>query len=273
MAGQNSASSSSQRPVRVDASQAVAKICTGCNMDVGAMPRVKDEAGRYWCKPCLARAEEAARASQTAPDETRFGDDGGGFDGVDLAAAAAVEARAEAAQIDLPKEIRCPGCKGELPKEVRICIRCGYDKTRRSQLATKVEKVREKSTERPSRVSSGETPVGLGIGLGLASMAGAGLMFAGDPTLLLVGFLAVAALGVAAFICVVVAQFQSGDTGWGIASVVGLVLPLVGLSTLYWGLVKCSSPWIRWFYGLNVLGSIGLVVALFSGRLEGVVNL
>ena len=211
MAGGQPTSSGTGKAARPVAVQGVAKVCTSCGQDVAALPRVKDEAGRYWCKPCVAKEE--ARASQKAAgagggsDETRYGEDGGaGFDGIDLAAAAAVEARAEAIRLEVPKELRCPGCSGELDPSARICIKCGYDKERRGKVATQVHKAPKLKASREELANADNTAGKVLLGVGLVLVAcGMFAPWAGDAGVPL--SLALSVFTAATFITCVVFAF------------------------------------------------------------------
>ncbi|HZW05510.1 MAG TPA: hypothetical protein VFF65_00180 [Phycisphaerales bacterium] len=108
------------------------KVCSVCNVDCANRPRVKDELGRYTCKQCVERASAAGQ--QRADD-----------DGLDLRAAAMMEARSEAAE--LPEAESCPKCHGFMAASQRLCTRCGYDRKRGAKVMTRVEQVKEQKSD------------------------------------------------------------------------------------------------------------------------------
>lgn len=165
MSGSNSLSSGNKRPVAVG--PVGSKVCNVCGKDVAQLPRVKDDQGRYWCKPCEARAaaqqvedNDSTKAGGDAPGSNGPAFEGGrnaprtmtsspravgnGIydtgDGLDLSAAVQYESQAEA--VELPKEQQCPSCHGHMEQSARVCIHCGYDRQRKTRLSTKVEKVK-----------------------------------------------------------------------------------------------------------------------------------
>lgn len=287
MSGNNSLSSGSKRPVAVG--PVGSKICNVCGKDVAQLPRVKDDQGRYWCKPCEARAaaqqvedNDSTKAGGDAPGSNGPAFEGGrnaprtmtpspravgnGIydtgDGLDLSAAVQYEAQAEA--VELPKEQQCPSCHGHMEQSARVCIHCGYDRQRRTRLSTKVEKVKEASSG--SRRSGGTSEAGLWFcaALGIVSVGVCWIPWV-MPDIGLFAFLAVVAIGMASYITTTVCQFRDGETGWGIVSIVGFFLTIGSIANPLWAIGFSGRPWLAIFSGGSLVGSLVVTAAAYFG--------
>lgn len=288
MAGGNSTSSGGKRPISVGPTGS--KLCSVCGKDVAQLPRVKDDQGRYFCKPCEARA-----AAQKAEDNdsTKVGGDAPGSngpafeggrnaprpmtasspravgngiydtgDGLDLSAAAQYEARAEA--VELPKEKQCPSCRGHMEQEARVCIHCGFDRQRKTRLSTKVEKVKapKGAASAPCASASGSNAwlaqailaVGLLLMLGyIASpwIGPAAAMIIGVPASLFVG---------ASVITAIVMAFVDKRPGIALAGILYLlsVLTMAGL------LIKLAKQRADRNNGISIDPSEAMQLGIFS---------
>lgn len=146
------------------------KSCTRCAADVDGKPRVKDAKGRYLCRPCFD-VLSAAKASRS--DQSTAGDDRVRIAGIHPGA----RAEAAAAQgpdlstddnaliFDLapsPGSVAkaggpCPTCGRYLPRDVKLCVNCGYNTATGANLGTSVgiDKVKtSKEDERDAHLAA-----------------------------------------------------------------------------------------------------------------------
>lgn len=97
---------------------APAKICALCNQDCSERPRVKDNRGRYICKPCEdRRAGGPASMPHAIQPATQPADD---FIALEPDEPGPAEAERTISV--------CPACGSALGPGAAVCIRCGYDK-------------------------------------------------------------------------------------------------------------------------------------------------
>ncbi len=287
MSGSNSLSSGNKRPVAVG--PVGSKVCNVCGKDVAQLPRVKDDQGRYFCKPCEARAaaqqvedNDSTKAGGDAPGSNGPAFEGGrnaprsmtsspravgnGIydtgDGLDLSAAAQYEAQAEA--VELPKEQQCPSCRGHMEQSSRVCIHCGYDRQRKTRLSTKVEKVKApKGAASASRKNAGGSNAWLAqaiLGVGVLLMLGyiaspwigpAAAMIIGVPASLFVG---------ASVITAIVMAFIDKRPGIALAGILYLlsVLAMAGL------LIKLAKQRADRESGISIDPSEAMQLGIFS---------
>jgi hypothetical protein len=281
-----SPSRSAPKPVVASAAH---KVCCTCGINVADKPRVKDEMGRYWCKPCVAKAElDAAQNNVANPDDTRAGADipasGGGmagprsspniFDGADdaLDLATAAKYEAVAAPAELPRESSCPSCKQYMAKEARICIHCGYDRQRKMRLKTTVEKAVDPDGAGKRKRSGGDIPGGDALrwtfaATGLLSAAGgiALWMLAPDSPLALIALITVVVVNFTAYIVTTVLQFRDGETWWGVVSIVGFFFTFGAIANTLWGLFFSGRPWMSLLMAGGLIGYIAALTAVYLG--------
>lgn len=107
----------------------MAKICAVCGEDCSDRPRVKDRAGRYYCKPCeVKRAAEtvvAVGSASTTSTTLLAVDDAEGVIPIEEAHVAAEKA--------------CPVCMLRISADAVVCVHCGYDERKGIQSSTLVE--------------------------------------------------------------------------------------------------------------------------------------
>ena len=155
----------------VRGAQVSQKICTICQKDCSERPRVRDEQGRYFCKACLIRQRAKSMAQEhdrrQADKQTgqlhAKGEDASHEDMLDIYA---IEDEKDAQGKDanelsplpgfnpLPVDLidteveqhSCPVCKRTLAADARICVGCGYDKSKGIQSSTRIEKTTRKGT-------------------------------------------------------------------------------------------------------------------------------
>jgi ribosomal protein L37E len=245
--------------------------------------------GRYWCKPCVAKAElDAAQQNAANPDETRAGADipasgggmagprstpnifDGGDEGLDLATAAKYEAIA--APAELPRETSCPSCKQYMAQEARICIHCGYDRQRKMRLKTTVEKAVDLDGSGKRKRSGGDIPGGEALRWGFAAtglLSAAGgialwMVEAGTP-LAWACFAVMVVVNFTAYIVATVLQFRDGETWWGVVSIVGFFFTFGAIANTLWGLFFSGRPWMSLLMAGSLIGSVAGVGAVYFG--------
>ena len=91
------------------------KTCVVCAADCADRPRVKDPAGRYYCRTCY---ESAKRADGHQERPLASSDELGGLSPAEPAAAAD---RAERHHDGYPN------CRSPMPDDAVICTQCGYN--------------------------------------------------------------------------------------------------------------------------------------------------
>jgi len=130
------------------ASGSAGKTCRRCGVDCSKLPRVKDDRGRYYCKPCYeaARREkvrrDAARAALAAEPEPAAVDD----EPVDVEPIDTAEEDSRTTEIALEAdsfaigdwseaplqletvEETCPGCGGAMAASAVVCLGCGFNR-------------------------------------------------------------------------------------------------------------------------------------------------
>jgi hypothetical protein len=113
--------------------QTTGKICVRCQTECSDRPRIKDQAGRYICKPCL-KPEELSKLKQgrsAAPAAA-------GHEAVrqlDESSGALPDVPAIPITVS-PSLSVCPKCRSSIPYGQGLCIECGYDVARGRQLST-----------------------------------------------------------------------------------------------------------------------------------------
>jgi len=252
------------------------KMCVICGIDVAQIARVKDETGRYMCRPCAVKqaklsekmAVQQTKATNAARAGTRPAIDDPDA-GVDLAGAVSAERSAETRE--LPPELACPKCSGYMEAEQKLCLRCGYDRVRKAAVATKVEKARDVKdpTERRRRAGLDvETWLAImGLVLGVASIIGAAQAFF-DPKLAFAGAVVAGISGLACTISIIVVQFRSGEKVWGIVTILSGFVPFLQLGVLYWVIAECDRYWLKYWYATSFIAIVLVVFAAFSGKLK-----
>ncbi len=109
----------------------MAKICAVCGEDCSDRPRVKDKAGRYYCKPCEAKA--AARSGFAAVAASA------GTTATTMLAADGVDDIIPIEDAHVAVEKACPVCMLRISADAVVCVHCGYDERKGIQSSTLVE--------------------------------------------------------------------------------------------------------------------------------------
>ena len=144
-------------------SPAPAKVCIRCATDVAAKPRVKDDRGRYLCRPCFdavagERADPRRRAHDPGHEPVRIA---GLHADTPPAPAPAQPPDDNALIFDLapsPGSVAqgggpCPTCGQYLPRDVKLCVNCGYNTATGATLGTRVAVEKVKATRESGRDS------------------------------------------------------------------------------------------------------------------------
>jgi hypothetical protein len=108
------------------------KICVICGQNCAGKPRVKDNAGRYYCKACHERALARTRPSTAKPPDVSPAavdpaPDADVFALEDILPDPSAAPLPEAPPITSSGSLghRCRGCQAELPTGSVICVNCG----------------------------------------------------------------------------------------------------------------------------------------------------
>ncbi len=152
----------------------VAKMCTICGTDVANKPRTKDAKGRYVCKECVERAQQAKAAkaqAEAAPVAVKAGPKSG----------AEVQAGDNSFLLDLAKpeipkgKVMCPSCGKAMSEEAVICVSCGFNKTKNEKLHVQVlkPKIERERSRGLSFVNAATAPLFAIIGSAICGVIGA----------------------------------------------------------------------------------------------------
>ncbi len=145
-----------------------AKVCVKCASDVSAKPRVKDDKGRYLCRPCfdaVAPQRRGAPARSTPQPPPAAGpDDPIRIDGIhDNPDAASINPAPDPDDNALIFDIApvgggpgtqggpCPSCGHFLAAGVKICVNCGFNSLTGQNLGTSVGVEKVKTTRQDLR--------------------------------------------------------------------------------------------------------------------------
>ncbi|MCL4743118.1 MAG: hypothetical protein KJZ54_13050 [Phycisphaerales bacterium] len=108
----------------------MAKICAICGEDCSDRPRVKDRAGRYYCKPCEVKAASRPGVAAPAPAATVS---------TAILAAESDEDFIPIEEAHVAGEKACPVCMLKISADAVVCVHCGYDERKGIQSSTLVE--------------------------------------------------------------------------------------------------------------------------------------
>ena len=133
--------------------QAGNKICKLCGQDCSTRPRIKDKAGRYFCRDCYEKAIEKKRSARDAPSSPPSSSVESD-DGVDWASEMlGMEAAAPAVGGGLNV---CPKCNAPMAGGAVLCTQCGYNaKTGKRSAAAVAEPVGAARKATGSRTGGG----------------------------------------------------------------------------------------------------------------------
>ena len=102
------------------------KVCIYCNVDCASKPRIKDEAGRYACRPCFDQRAQAKAASPAAAPARAASSKAAPvaptvstYDDEDAALQAAI---ANAPKVDIATTT-CASCGAAMPTTAAVCAR------------------------------------------------------------------------------------------------------------------------------------------------------
>jgi uncharacterized Zn finger protein (UPF0148 family) len=253
------------------------KRCRKCGSDLLHRPRVKDNRGRYYCKPCYetalaAKREKAAaeqrsmRAAATTPSEespaaepeaiAEILPDEGDVSRYD----ALLDVESSAA---LPAPVTCPSCGRGLATDAVICTACGYDRRTGRRIGVSSAPPTEPQSPRAGRsiaarrsssAAADGTPQFWQTGwfFGVASLAFFGLLFAGAQANagLSIAFQAVQIIySLVVTLWIIVLAFQEGVAQ-------GLLSFLCGPYLLYFGFAKVESTHLKFGLGVSIIANV-----------------
>jgi hypothetical protein len=229
----------------------VAKMCTICGTDVANKPRTKDAKGRYVCKECVERAQQAKAAkaqAEAAPVAVKAGPK----------SAAEVQAGDNSFLLDLAKpeipkgKVMCPSCGKAMSEEAVICVSCGFNKTKNEKLHVQVLKPKiEKATKMQRQATiEDRQPMITGI-VTLLITLGCGALAWGDSS------------GGGAFVALLVLRLIVGGVGvwirWS-AFEEGLLPFLMCLFVpfydMYFVYFKSGNSTMKWLYPVMWVGVV-----------------
>lgn len=103
------------------------KVCVLCGQSCAGKPRVKDQAGRYYCKACHDQALARQHSPAAPPPTEQPAPDANVFALEDILSDEAAAPLPEAPPITSSGRLgrRCSGCQAELPTGSVICVNCG----------------------------------------------------------------------------------------------------------------------------------------------------
>ncbi len=130
----------------------VAKMCTICGTDVANKPRTKDAKGRYVCKECVERAQQA-KAAKAQADAAPSVRESGAVAAVPLASDNTF--LLDMAKPAIPKgKVMCPSCGKAMGEEAVICVSCGFNKSKNEKLHVQVLKPKIEKAPKSARHTS-----------------------------------------------------------------------------------------------------------------------
>lgn len=130
-----------------------AKICGLCGQDCSNKPRIKDNAGNYFCKACMESKQAAKPAPAAAPRPATpralapASASGGGYD---IFADNVIGSK----KIAGPSKL-CVSCNTPMKEDSVVCVNCGYNQQSGKGLKTKV--VIEKDPSKAAQVAGAAT--------------------------------------------------------------------------------------------------------------------
>ncbi|MGQ0627240.1 MAG: hypothetical protein ACT4PL_03965 [Phycisphaerales bacterium] len=203
----------------------VQKKCMFCGVDVTQIPRMKDASGRYACKACAE--QKMAVAKKSAPGSAAAPSGEGPLDLADIA-------RTIPSSVQNAKA--CTACGAYVAQNAIICTSCGVNFETGKGVRTRVEasvapKGKTKSRSSGAGINISATTFAFGIiGVLVAIFAGTFVL----PQLVFVLYAASILIWLGYFILLVVSAFQDGHASWGIAAILSIFVPFVGIAVLYY---------------------------------------
>lgn len=237
----------------------VEKTCLICKQDCTGRPRTKDEKGRYICQACIDRygTEKVARIIADTDAFTKPYDDG-----IDLAAAAAAEAKTGPAE--LATDQACPKCSNFMQESARICMHCGFDRQEKRVIRTKVEKAKGDPREKVSVGEASKAAAVWGSIVLSVIMVASGLVAFVVPEAIIITLAIMVPISIALNVFVIICQFRDGDSVYGWISIIGVFVGVLWLATLYWIFAINHRGWLKWLVLAQVLAAILYIIAFVN---------
>ncbi len=272
------------------ASGSAGKTCRRCGVDCSKLPRVKDDRGRYYCKPCYeaARREKmqrnAARAALADEAEPAAIDDGpvetGPVETADedlRTTEIALEADSfiidDLSDAPLPLEAAeetCPGCAAPMPASAIVCMGCGFNRKTGRRMAVAGAAAAPPTTRGEMSRGAARGDAGTAATPGFVAQP---WFFGLASTLFFVGLYVVASRSVALAsvyqglqllfslvigLWILVVAFQEGAAH-------GILCVLCGPYALYYGLVRQENRHLKFGMGASLVAAV--LAAFLGGNL------
>lgn len=237
----------------------VEKVCLICKQDCTGRPRTKDDKGRYICQECIDKygPEKVARIIADTDAFTKPFDDG-----IDLAAAAAAEAKTTPAE--LTPDQSCPKCANFMQSSARICMHCGFDRQEKRVIRTKVQKAKADPGEKVSVGEASKAAVVWGSIVLSVIMVASGLVAFVVPEAIIITAVIMVPISLALNLFVIICQFRDGDSVYGWISVIGIFVGILWLATLYWIFAVNHRSWLKWMVLAQVLALVFYFIAIVN---------
>ncbi len=246
---------------------AVVKKCMFCGIDVSNSPRLKDEQGRYVCRPCAekkmpkaqskpagAPAASATNAAKKAPagepDAAAYELADGQLDLADIA---------KSVQGSVLNAKPCTNCGGFIPAGGKVCTSCGFNTETGKAVKTKVEKAVQERGEKKSKMPTihfDDSIVGIaiiGVMVSLFALTYVDVTFIG---IYAVAYLLFALIYV---VSLIVMPFRDGESSWGAFFVIALIINVLSVMSRMKGGIGFGG--VIPLFGLGVL--VGQIYYVF----------
>tara|TARA_E500000318_G_scaffold80251_1_gene75374 strand:- start:437 stop:1216 length:780 start_codon:yes stop_codon:yes gene_type:complete len=249
------------------------KRCIICGEDCTDRPRIKDGKGQYACRACVEKKQAGKKsatrdrpdaAPKAAPDAARAAT-GAGM--MEHWASRSAEGQIALGEIEQPK---CPKCEHPMMPDAVVCMGCGFNTQSGKRVFTRVQKAEKDKSSGGGGISLGgeNTVVIVGL-LGAIGLIAASALL-GEMGIIFAGVAALWTL--AAWIMMIVAAFQDGDSKWGIMGLCSII-PCLGLPTalaftFYYCIVGSTRTSWKANYWLSVLAYIGCYAAVMINNPE-----
>lgn len=219
-----------------------AKICGLCGQDCSNKPRIKDNAGNYFCKACMEAKQAAKPAPAAAPRPTApralapASASGGGYD---IFADNVIGSK----KISGPSKL-CASCNSPMKEDAVVCVNCGYNQQSGKGLKTKIAVDKEPKARKSRGYMSAWTLFFIFSGV-FALISCVGFL---DPSMFMGVMGLIMVCGAVAKLSLVVSAFQEGETMWGVLC---LVLPF---ADIFYAFFVSDRRFPKAMYGAVVVG-------------------
>lgn len=230
-----------------------AKICGLCGQDCANKPRIKDNAGNYFCKACMEAKQSAkpaaapAKPAASAPRAMAAPSASGG--GYDMFSDHVTGGKKIAGPTKL-----CTSCNTPMKEDAVVCVNCGYNQQSGKGLKTKIAVDKEPKVRKSRGYMSTWTLFFIFSGI-FAVVSCLGFL---DPSMFMGVLALITICGAVAKLSLVVSAFQEGETMWGVLC---LFLPF---ADLFYAFFVSDRRFPKAMYGAVLVGGFcaGFVAGL-----------